>query len=189
MSMVWLLPRLSSQRARITVSSGITIASESTSTNNANWPLIGSCSSSRTLSIVWISSLLVLWLCLNHIIGCAHWESVGNSPIRTLTSSSWSLRCISLLMIRHELFLLVIDHHLVDDLVVSRLLYQWCWSHLGVNMTFRKVACNACDQLLSILVRRCIGSHAASCSLNLHDICWVLVVLWVWNLICIDLIR
>lgn len=188
---MWLLARLARQWPWITVCACIVssiISWKSASANNSYGTWIWSAWASNTLNVIRVWSLLVLWLWLYEIWGSTHWEPLASRATWTLTSRPWSLWCISLLVICHELFLLIIHHHLVENLVVSSLLYQRRLHHLRVELTFRKVARGASHLLFSILMWWRIGSHAASRSLNLHYLRCVWVVFLVRYLFSLRLI-
>lgn len=182
-----LLARLASQRARVAVSTA-SVSSKCTSANNTNGTRVWCARASKPLSVVRVSSLLVLWLWLYKVGGSTHWEAVGGSAIWTLTSGPRSLRCIPLLLVIDELFLLVYHHHLVEHLVVSSLFHQGRCSQLRVRLTFHKVSW-ASHLCFSILVRWGIGSHAASSSLYLHVLWSIWDVFWMRDLIGVSLVR
>ena len=86
------------------------------------------CTKSTSASeTVWVGPFLCLWLwqrCICSsicgisidLLSWSHWA---------MTSCSWALWCISLLMIRNKSFdLLIIKHHLAQHLIIVRLLEQ-----------------------------------------------------------------
>ena len=145
---------LASQRARVAVHSTV-IASESTSANNTNRSRYRSTWSSCPWDSIRIGPILVLWLWLDDVDSRIDWECISCRHILTLTSSSWSLWSISLLMIWHKLFLLVIQHHLIDDLVVGYLFYQWSCCELDIRRPFYISPSHHSCWLLSTLLTWC----------------------------------
>ena len=118
-----------SQRSCIAGTSNCTTvaANKGTSSNDANIAIHWCTKPASSNKPVWVCPVLCLWRRQSCIGG-----SVRSVPINLLSwhhwplaTSSWSLWCISLLMVWNKSFhLLIIQQHLTQHLIIVRLLQQ-----------------------------------------------------------------